>query len=74
LNTTGLRRPFFAYRELQMPKRSATPSVYDFAKAYDELKRLREDVAWMEKSFASKKRAMTEPGDTASQPVDRAGS
>ena len=56
-----------------MPKRSATPSVYDFAKAYDELKRLREDVAWMEKSFA-KKRAATEQGDSASQPIDRAGS
>lgn len=56
-----------------MPKRSATPSVYDFAKAYDELKRLREDVAWMEKSFASK-RAATPPVESTPEPIDRAGS
>lgn len=56
-----------------MPKRSATLSDYDFAKAYEELKRLREDVAWMEKSFASK-RAPTEPVDSASKPENRAGS
>jgi hypothetical protein len=73
LNSTGLRRPFFAYRELQMPKPSAIPSDYDFAKAYDELKRLREDVAWMEKSFASKRTA-GEPVDSASKPAGRAGS
>ena len=56
-----------------MPKRSATPYDYDFAKAYDELKRLREDVAWMEKAFASERTA-TPPRDGTSKPVDRAGS
>lgn len=56
-----------------MPRCSAAPSDYDFAKAYEELKRLREDVAWMEKSFASK-RAATQQGDGASRSVDRAGS